>query len=304
MSRSSGQFFASSPTETAHVADGPVTLPIRYHRTDCWLALFSADVGAVASMLPSSRLHPVRLSKGRAAVGIMSYNYIQTGVGPYGEIGIAAMCTLDREAPPMLPLLREAGDPSFGAFVCHLPVTTRIARDAGRTVWGYPKFVADMAFELSPESRSVTLAEGGHEILRVSVRRQGRLTRDDKPLVTFTEHDGEIIRTVIESRSVYELGLGRRAGHLELGDHVLADELRSLDISTGTTATKSYLAHAAILPRGRPVGTSDRRYTGFAGSERACGRHSVRYDGATEEVVTAASDPIRTEATPVAADVS
>lgn len=279
-------FFAPSTGETVDIDGHRVEVPIRYHRTDAYLAVFSADTDAVRAMLPSRRLHPVRLGRGRAAVGVMSYNYLETGVGAYGEIGIAAMCTLDRPRTPLTPLLRESRDPSFGAFVWHLPVTTRIARDAGRAIWGYPKFVADMAFEERPEVRQVTMREGGRDILRVRVRRRGRPITETNPLVTFTEHDGEMIRTVIATRAVHQLGLGRNQGHLELGDHPVADELRSLDISTDTVATKSYLAHAAILPRGASVGASDRRHIGFIGSDALSGRHTIRYDGATERVVT------------------
>lgn len=287
--RTSDTFFAPAPAKTIDVGHDLVDIPIRYYRTDAFLGLFSADLDAVRDLLPSSRLQPVRLKKGRAAIGIMSYNYIETGVGPYGEIGIAAMCTLDRAAPPVLPLLREAADPSFGAFVLHLPVTSRIARDAGRTVWGYPKFTADMAFDFRPETQQVTLVEGGAEILQVAVRRRGRVRSDAKPLVTLSENDGALIRTVVATRATVQLGVGRGQGHLELGDHPIAEGLRALDISSEAAATKSYLSHAAILPAGASVGPTDRPYDGFAGSEATFGRHTIRYDDGVERVITEAT---------------
>lgn len=290
------ELFRPGPVETVDVGHDLVDLPIRYYRTDCFLAIFAADFEAVAATLPSARLTPVRVTGGRAAVAVVAYNYLETGVGSYGEIGVAALCTLDGTAPPLLPLLRETADPRFGAFVLHLPVTTRIARDAGRTVWGYPKFTADMAFDLRPERRGVTLHEGGDEILRLQVRNQGRLVRDDKPVVTFTEHHGDLFRTSVATRAVYHLGVGRRHGRLELGNHEVAGQLSGLGIATEALATKSYVAHAAVLPTGEPIGPADRPARGFSGTDAPFGRHTVRYDDGVERVVTEPDAPERSPA--------
>lgn len=281
-----GPFFEPGPTETIDVGHDLVDVPIRYYRTDCFLGIFAADHDAVAAQLPSERLFPVRLKGGRAAIGVVAYDYLETGVGPYGEIGIAALCTFDRPARPMVPLLRETADPRFGAFVLHLPVTSRIARDAGRTIWGYPKFVADMSFDLRPGNRSVEMSEQGHELLRLEVRNRGKFLRDDKPVVTFSEQDGQIVRTTVASRAEYRTKVGHGNGRLELGDHDVARQLRDLDISTDAMATKYYLSHAAILPRGETLCPADRAYQGFAGADAPFGRHVIGYDEGVETVVS------------------
>lgn len=286
-SGASSRFFdAAGPIDHADTAAGRVELPIRYYRSDCFLGVFSADADAVAARLPSDELAPVRLSGHRTALGVVAYNYIETGVGAYGEIGVAAMCTFGGPTVPVLPALLETRWPRFGAFVLHLPVTTRLARAAGREVWGYPKFVADMAFDLQPERQRVELREGGTDLLRLEVGRRGRIVRDNRPLVTYTAKDGDLIRTQVASRAVYQMCVGRPNGHLELGDHPLADELRALDLSPTARATRTFLSHAAILPRGRVVARADRPYEGFAGSDLECGRHTVRYDRAVERVIT------------------
>lgn len=285
--RTMGGFFPDDAVaEAVDVGSGPVDLPIRYYRTDCFLGVFSADLDAVAARLPSERLRPVRLRSNRAAVGIIAYNYIETGVGPYGEIGVAPLCTSGGFAPPLLSALLETRNPHFGGFVLHLPVTSRIARDAGRVVWGYPKFVADMDFDLRPETRRVELGEGGDQILGLTIRHRGPIVRDRNPLVTFSEEGGDILRTEVASRAAYHVGLGSSAGHLELGAHPIADELRAMDISRDTIATKSFVSHAAILPRGRVLVRADRPYDGHAGTDDEFGRHTIRYDDRTLRVVT------------------
>lgn len=281
-----GFFAGGVPAERIEVGVGAFDLPIRYFRTDCFIGVFSADLDAVRSLIPSQRLSPVRLRSNRAAVGVVAYNYIETGIGPYGEIGIAALCTSGGFAPPLLTALLETRNPRFGAFVLHLPVTSRIARDAGRFVWGYPKFVADMDFDLRPESRRVELSEAGKDILGLEVRHSGPMVTDRNPLVTFSVEGGDLLRTEVASRASYHVGLGRSAGQLTLGSHPIADELREMNISREPIATKSFVSHAAILPRGKVLARADRAYDGYRGSDDEFGRHTIRYDNDQVRVVT------------------
>jgi hypothetical protein len=266
-----------------------IALPIRYWRTDCFMGVFPADYGAVCDLLPSSRLYPVRLLGSKAAVAVVAYNYVETGVGPYGEIAVSPLCTLDRAAPPLLPLLQGAWH-GFGGFVAHLPVTSRVAREAGRRVWGYPKFVADMAFELLPEHQSVTLSETGREILRLKVRRAGWVRLERAPLTTFTVHDTRLIRTTVALRGHVATAVGASCGELILGEHPVGRELASIGLAANPVATKTYLTHSSILPAGEDMGPAERSYTGYAGEEREFGSHTVRYDDGVVRVVSQAEE--------------
>ena len=70
----------------------------------------------------------------------------------------------------------------MGWWVHHLPVTTEVALRAGRSLWGYPKFLADIGYEWDGPRRICTLAAEGSEILRVVV--DTRLPASIKPSVT------------------------------------------------------------------------------------------------------------------------
>jgi hypothetical protein len=278
-------FVWRGPTEKGiDVGSAKIDLPIMYYRDDSFMAVFSAALEPVQALLPSQDLFPVQLQNGRGIVAVVAFNYIETSVGPYGEIGIVIPCTHGRQAPPFLPLLLEERFPGFGWFVHHLPVTAIAARDGGRAIWGYTKFVSNMDFEKRPAYQRVRLTEGDSHILTLTVQQRGLPLRDNRALITYSVRDGDLLKTTIPSRAIYQLGLTPGSGMLELGDHAIADELRNLDVSTAAVITRNNLTRSVILPAGEAIGRTDRPHTGHIGEEREFGRLTVSYDDAAEEV--------------------
>jgi hypothetical protein len=238
----------------------------------------------VRALLPSRELHPVTLPDGRATVAVIAFNYHETSIGPYGEVGIAIPCTHGRSAPPLLPLALEGRFPGWGGFVLHLPVTSRVARDGGRVIYGYAKFVADMDFQKRPAYQRVRLAEEEAHILTLTVQQRGLPIKDNRPLITYSVREGELLKTTVPSRAVYQMGLKPGSGTLALGDHPIADQLCDLDVSTTAIVTKNYLTRSGILPAGEPIGPADRPHEGYLGQERAFGRFTLNYDEIREAV--------------------
>jgi hypothetical protein len=253
-------------------------VPIMYYRDDCFLGFFSAAREPTQALLPSSEMHVITLPNGRAIVGVVAFNYLETSLGPYGEIAIILPCTYGRRGPPLWPLLREGKYPGWGTFVLHLPVTSILARDAGRVIFGYAKFVADMDFERRPTHQRVRLSEGDRHILTLTVQQRGMTRKDDRPIITYSVLDGELLKTTVPSCAVYQMGLSSGLGTLALGDHEIADQLRGLDISTTAFVTWNYLTRCGILPAGEPVGPADRPHVGYLGQEREYGRLTMDYD--------------------------
>ena len=259
-----------------------VDLPAMYYRDDSFMAVFGADYVAVRARLPSPELYPVTLPGGRAMVAVMAFNYQQTSVDPYGEVGIGPLCTYGRQGPPILPLALESHYPGWGGFVLHLPVTTLTARDAGRVAFGYAKFVADMDFEKRPAYQRVRLSEGGSHILTLTVQQRGLPIKDNRPLITYSVLDGELLKTTVPTRAVYQLGLAPGSGTMELGEHPVADQLRELDISTTALVTKNFLSRSGILPAGESLGPAGGTHTWYPGEDREYGRLTISYDEAGE----------------------
>ena len=269
-------FFEKLIYKDVNAGDCSFRLPILYFREDSFVLFFTADEEKVRALLPVETLYPVVVSKGRAVIGIAAFNYIETTIGPYGELGVAVPVVHGKRPVPVWPLLREASFSGFGMFVLHLPVTTRIARDAGRLVWGYPKFVADMCFTVLPEYIECELSEGERHVLTMRVARKGFIKKDSRPLVTYSVKDGELIRTVIDQRAIYMFELFPDGAFLKLGDHPVAEELKGLGLSKKPFASRVYLYRPAILPEGEVVERAVGEYKGYAGEDRE-GKLQVKY---------------------------
>lgn len=271
-------FFAGTRPGKSMTAGGQkFELPILYFRDDAFAIFYTADPARLKALLPSDRLHPVTLSRNRALFGVACFNYIDTTIGPYGEVGIVVPAMFDEKKPPhLIPAVRETYDPRFGMVVLHLPVTTMAAREGGRGIWGYTKFVADMNFTITPEYMECGLSEGKKRILTARVARRGFVKKDYRSLSTFSVKNKKLIQTTIP-----QVGTARNAffpdgSFLDLGDHQIAGPLKELGLSKKPVMSRYYLERSGILPEGVVVQENVREMDGYRGTDRK-GEHTVVY---------------------------
>jgi len=274
-------FGDSKPVNTFTHGAATFDLPILYYRDDALALYFTADFEKVKAAMPSDRLHPVILPGNKAIVAICAFNYIDTSIGSYGEVAVALPAVFDRKMTSfsgLLAAIRESGYPGFGVVVMHLPVTRVEARDAGRGEWGYTKFIADMHFTVSPEYMECRMLEGDDHILDLRLKRKGFYLRDKKPLTTFSVKDGDLIKTVIPQTATKRISLMPGGSSLELGDHPVAESIRSLGISARPFMSVYYPERAGILPSGTVIENGVRPLEGHLGEDREA-VHSVTYPG-------------------------
>jgi hypothetical protein len=270
-------FSSTRPGEKVTHGTASFELPILYFHDDVFGLLFGADFRKVNDLMPSDRLHPVRLPGGRAIVGIFAMNYLETTVGPYGELAVAVPVVHGSRPPfPLIPLLMEAGYPGFGLLILHLPVTTLVARDGGRGVWGFTKFTSDMIFTLTPEFMECRLSEEGSHILTLRVARQGMALRDRKPLISYTVKEQRLIKTTIPQKGSQRLALCPKDSFLELGDHPVAASIQELGLSDRPIISRYYMERCAILPKGEAIEDGVRPLEGYYGRDRE-GTLTTRY---------------------------
>lgn len=273
------EFFSGTrPGRLVRAGEGTVELPILYFRDDAFTGLFAASYDAIRRLMPSDRLHPARTLDGRGLVVVTAYNYIDTTIGPYGEVAVAPVVVHGKAPPRALPGWLESAWPGCGGLVMHLPVTSRLARSAGRDIWGYTKFIADMHFTNTPEALTCRLEEFGQHILTLRIAKRGVALPDRRPVVTYSVKDRNLIRTRIPQVSVARVSIGGRGSGLELGEgHPVAESIRALEVDPLPLRTQYLLEHSFALPEGEVVERDVRPLDGYLGTARDRGELEVAH---------------------------
>ncbi len=269
-------FEGTRPGHAVRCGTEQFEMPVLYFRDDSFQAMFTADLQKLRAAMPSDRLQPIQFGSGRGLVGIAAFDYLETSVDPYGEIGIVVPAVYASKPPPIWPMLLESSWPGFGSVVLHLPVTRKLACDGGRLLWGYTKFVADMDFENTPELHEVRLSEGNQHILTLRVMKRGIAFADRRPAITYSVRDRALVRTTIAQRAIARMALGAGGSSLVLGDtHPVARSIRDLGIDTRPILTRYFLERTAILPEGEIIERDVRPLDGFWGADRDRGELRV-----------------------------
>jgi hypothetical protein len=207
------------------IAGTVLTMPVRIRKASQHMAMFSVDADAAQRMIDYSGLQVCRYRPGKAVVVLMLVHYLDGDLGQYLEYGTNVMVNPPGSSASGLKALQSAA-----ALVQHLPVDQSFTLEAGRSIWGYPKVMADF-----------TAREGEHFGYDVTIGGQFAVGMDFKPGLpvpsaftakpqvhpTYSHLDGVTRETVGEMRSSgvrYRLG----GATVRLGEHPYAKELASL----------------------------------------------------------------------------
>ena len=202
-------------------------MPVRVRKADVHTAMFSVDAEAAQRLIDYSGLQVCLHRAGRAVVNLMLARYIDGDLGQYHEFGTCVMVN-----PPGLQArgLRALG--AAAAFIQHLPVDQSFTLEAGRTIWGFPKIMADFTVRDGRSFGFDVSAEGSH-IAGIDFGRglpvPSTFTSRPQVLKTFTYADGTTREVPWEMKVS---GLRGRIGGatLRLGEHPYAKELASLGL--------------------------------------------------------------------------
>jgi hypothetical protein len=199
-------------TESFEIQGRTVTVPVEVRRARTWAAQFLVEADGAQLLMPPGLV--VARFGGRAMCIIPVARYEDGDLDAYNEIGVAF-------------LARAAGRKGIGVYIHHLPVTQGFTLEAGRTIWGFPKFMADIDIVEHPGGARILLASDNEEILQLDVRR-GWVSVPSRAIPTYTYMDGVLRETpwTTSGRARARLGGGR----LELGSHPIAKELRALGL--------------------------------------------------------------------------
>jgi Acetoacetate decarboxylase (ADC) len=218
-------------------------LPIRYFDVLCLVATFLVSPSRAEGLLPDAGLQLVLQEDGQALVDLYCIEYRKTDIGPYNEVGLTVRAT----AP---------GDPIAANYVMNLPVTTAVANRAGREIWGYNKFVAAIEVRSEGKTFSSALREVDGDVIGAleGIRTDSVLT-PATDILTFSLHNGRLIKTVIKVMTPSYLSIGDNF-EFKIGAsrHPMADNLRRLALHGARPVLISYAdPFQALLFPGQPL---------------------------------------------------
>lgn len=208
-----------------------VTYPVVVRRAASASATYVVDAAAARAMLPAPDLDVVEILPGRTFFSLACIDYIDNDLGDYNEVSLAFFVR-ERSAPKGIPYLKTGLDFFRGrvsTFIFWLPVDQSFTREAGETMWGFPKTIETIDFEHSGERAECTLTSAGQHVLSLSMPCTGTRSLPENAMTTYTIKNGRTHATRFVSRST-GVGFFRSGVEFTLGDHPMADKLRSLGL--------------------------------------------------------------------------
>jgi hypothetical protein len=178
-------------------------IPVFYRSTYGMFGFFPAKSSKVKELLPArikEKFKVPELIPGLTMCGIAGFMYKNSSLGPYNEVAITFPVKQKQKMKPNIFVLNltDIIKGEFHVYVRHLPVTTKIAKEAGVIIYNYPKFIADIEFQ---NGSSFILAENKKEILSFKIRKDQRLKFKIKKkkflFSTYQEKDEAIIKAEV-----------------------------------------------------------------------------------------------------------
>jgi hypothetical protein len=215
------------PASQHTIAGTMLTMPVKIRKANQHTAMFSVDADAAQHLIDYSGLQVCRYLPGRAVVVLMLMHYVDGDLGQYHEFGTCVMVN-----PPGSDGRGPRALQNAAAFIHHLPVDQAFTLEAGQTIWGFPKVMADFTvrdcdqfgFEVAVDGQLVAGMQ-----FRRGLRVPSALTSRQQVLRTYSHRDGVTREIPWEMRLTgvrYRLGGAR----VWLGDHPYSKELASLGL--------------------------------------------------------------------------
>lgn len=236
----------------SHLIQGrTVSMPVRVRDMSLCAALYPVRADAARAVIAYSGLDVAEVLPGKAGCVLLFADYRDGDLDAYHEFGMAFLIRRPGVAGSAgLGDLRRAG-----LFVHWMPVDQTFTLEAGRTLWGVPKELADIELRLGSPYKRCILRTDGRLVLDMLIKPGVRVPAPIPPLGldAFTHREGITRRVPWLARAG---GVRARPGGalIRLGNHPIAKELSELGLPRrpllSTTVARAALSldEAEVLP--------------------------------------------------------
>lgn len=200
--------------------------PVRIRDATAASALYLVPAVGASALLTGTGLRPVSIA-GRTPLVLLLVDYRDGDLDSYHELGIAF-------------LVRSATG-RVGGYVHQLPVTETFTMEAGRALWGLPKWLSRMELSISRAGATCRLTENGEHVLTAALRTSTpRLPGQIRATVTTLAPRGEALLVTPTRVRAGGVRLGFGGAGVQLGrGHPMADELAALGLPRRALVTST-----------------------------------------------------------------
>lgn len=221
-----------SDSPTFEIQGQTVRVPAIVRDASSGTAMYMINATAAQKLVPAA-FEVVEAAPGQTQITIVIVDYRDNDLGDYDEVGIVFF-------------VRPVGRPEaeVGSYIYKLPVNQSFTCEAGFKIWGFPKTVEDLDFNYAADTATCKLSMAGQHVLTLTVPRGGEAFTPDSAAVGYTmiegvPHQNEFVRGGTGEQTIS----GGAGVSLELGDHALAEELRSLGLEGATPILSAWTEH-------------------------------------------------------------
>lgn len=160
-------FFRKIPKKLVDSRVGQIYAPNFYYRTSSVQLVFLAPLHRLKSKLPSP-LEPITALPGYGLVALTFYSYHVCDNDPYNEVSIAIIVRQPGNVSySTTQLLSSIWNRTFYGYVLALPVDTEIARVRGVYAYQFPKWLANINFEIDDHiiTADITAKDGTPDLM-------------------------------------------------------------------------------------------------------------------------------------------
>ncbi|MDP4506698.1 acetoacetate decarboxylase family protein [Nonomuraea turcica] len=212
----------------SHLIQGrTVDMPVRVRDAEICSAFYPVRADAARAVIAYSGLDVAEALPGKAVCMLLFVDYRDGDLDTYHEFGMAFLVRPPGgSAAKGLADLREAG-----IFVHWLPVDQRFTLDAGRTIWGFPKELADIELRLGSPYKRCILRKDDRLVLDMLIKPGVPVpgAAAMAPMDAYTHRDG-VTRRVPWSVRARGAKMRPSGALIRLGNHPIAKELSELGL--------------------------------------------------------------------------
>jgi hypothetical protein len=207
-----------------------VKLPVVVRDASAAVATWLVPAAAAQRLVPAPFV-VAQVLPGRTPLAIAAIDYRDNDLGDYDEVSITFFVR-PKGAPAGIPYLGALFDllrGRLGTFIHALPVNQSFTCDAGRTIWGFPKSVQEIAIDSDARRAMCRLSMDGQHVLTLCLPRGGGRSLPNTDTTTYTLIEGVPHRTRF-SQGGSGVGFSLGGARIQLGSHPLAEALRTLGL--------------------------------------------------------------------------